>query len=170
MVEGRGKKYTILEFEVSEDLGVLFREPSKLSQYSKINPSEATNLNSPKEFELIPKRGTGWTINGNGYEDNRYENYEIIKYGDTEVWEFYNPTGMPHPMHIHGTQFQVLNRSSGQLKGCLDQGWKDTVLVMPGDRVQVIKRFNTFKGTFIYHCHNLEHEDMSMMRNFKITD
>ena len=170
LVEGRGKKYTILEFEVSEDLGELFQEPSKLSQYSKINPSEATNLNSPKEFELIPKRGTGWTINGNGYEDNRYENYEIIKYGDTEVWEFYNPTGMPHPMHIHGTQFQVLNRSSGQLKGCLDQGWKDTVLVMPGDRVQVIKRFNTFKGTFIYHCHNLEHEDMSMMRNFKIID
>ena len=75
---------------------------------------------------------------------------------------------MPHPMHIHGTQFQVLKRNSGRLQGCLDHGWKDTVLVLPGDRVQVIKRFNTYKGTFIYHCHNLEHEDMSMMRNFRI--
>ena len=168
LVEGRGTKYTIMEFEVSDEVGVVFKEPLKLSNYTKIDPNEAINLNSPKVFELIPKRGVGWTINGNGYEADSYEKYEIIKFGNTEVWEFYNPTGMPHPMHIHGTQFQVLKRNSGQLQGCLDHGWKDTVLVLPGDRVQVIKRFNTYKGTFLYHCHNLEHEDMSMMRNFKI--
>ena len=168
LVEGRGAKYTIMEFEVSDEVGAVFKEPLKLSNFNKIDPHEAINLNSPKLFELIPKRGVGWTINGNGYEADRYEKYEIIKFGDTEVWEFYNPTGMPHPMHIHGTQFQVLKRNSGRLQGCLDHGWKDTVLVLPGDRVQVIKRFNTYKGTFIYHCHNLEHEDMSMMRNFRI--
>lgn len=170
LVTGRGEKYTILEFEITDEKADLYELPSKLAHYSKIDPLSANNVNNPKKFELIPVRGKGWTINGKGYEANAYEDYELIRFGDTEVWEFYNPTGMPHPMHIHGTQFQILKRESGQLQGCLDEGWKDTVLVMPGDRVQVIKEFNTFKGTFIYHCHNLEHEDMSMMRNFKIID
>lgn len=168
LVEGRGDKYTILSFQIEDEGAASFSTPEKLSKYELINKSEAVNAAKPKEFELIPKRGSGWTINGRGYESDSYEDYELIKFGDTEIWEFYNPTGMPHPMHIHGTQFQVLKRTSGQLEGCLDHGWKDVVLVMPGDRVQVIKRFNTFKGTFIYHCHNLEHEDMSMMRNFKV--
>ena len=170
LVEGRGEKYTIIEFEVTDEDGVSFNEPLKLSRFLHINPSEAVNFNNPKTFELFATRESGWTINGNGYEANRYEDYEIIKFGDTEIWEFYNPTGVPHPIHIHGTQFQILKRSSGGLEGSLDAGWKDTVLLMPGDRVRIIKRFNTFKGIFIYHCHNLEHEDMSMMRNFKITD
>lgn len=168
LIEGRGTSYTLIEFEVLDEPGMSFIQPTLLSKYTKIDPKESINSINPKLFELVPKRGIGWTINGNSYEIDRYEQEEIIKHGDTETWEFYNPTGMPHPMHIHGTQFQVLKRQSGQLKGCLDSGWKDTVLVMPGDRVQIIKRFNTFKGIFLYHCHNLEHEDMSMMRNFKI--
>lgn len=170
LVEGRGEKYTLLEFEVLDESSQKFDNPSKLSQFEVIPSNEAVNSKTPKVFELIPERGIGWTINGLGYEANRYEDYELIKFGSTEIWEFYNPTGMPHPMHIHGTQFQVLERASGQFSGCLDEGWKDTVLVMPGDRVKIIKRFNTYKGTFLYHCHNLEHEDMSMMRNFKIDD
>jgi FtsP/CotA-like multicopper oxidase with cupredoxin domain len=168
LVDGRGKKYTVIEFEVTEESDELYSIPTFLSNLPDINPREAANLNSPKRFELVPKRGVGWTINGHGYEENRYENEELIKFGTTEAWEFYNPTGIPHPMHIHGTQFQVIKRYPSEFEGCLDKGWKDTILVMPGDRVKVIKRFNTFKGDFLYHCHNLEHEDMSMMRNFRI--
>ncbi len=168
LVDGRGKKYTVIEFEVTEESDELYSIPTFLSNLPDINPREAANLNSPKRFELVPKRGVGWTINGHGYEENRYENEELIKFGTTEAWEFYNPTGIPHPMHIHGTQFQVIKRYPSEFEGCLDKGWKDTILVMPGDRVKVINRFNTFKGDFLYHCHNLEHEDMSMMRNFRI--
>lgn len=170
LVEGRGEKYSLIEFHIKDEAGRDYNCPEQLSEYENIPRSEARNGHAPKPFELIPVRGVGWTINGNAYEPDRYEDYELIPFGSTEVWEFYNPTGMPHPMHIHGTQFQVLRREIGSFPGCLDEGWKDTVLVMPGDRVQMIKRFNTFKGTFLYHCHNLEHEDMSMMRNFKITD
>ncbi|NBT43455.1 MAG: hypothetical protein EBT06_00770 [Gammaproteobacteria bacterium] len=31
-----------------------------------------------------------------------------------------------------------------------------------------MKPFNDFKGVFMYHCHNLEHEDMGMMRKFEV--
>jgi FtsP/CotA-like multicopper oxidase with cupredoxin domain len=50
----------------------------------------------------------------------------------------------------------------------VDDGWKDTVLLMPGEKVQVDVTFKDFTGLFLYHCHNLEHEDMGMMRNFEV--
>jgi FtsP/CotA-like multicopper oxidase with cupredoxin domain len=45
---------------------------------------------------------------------------------------------------------------------------KDTVLLMPGERVKLLVRFGDYAGLFLYHCHNLEHEDMGMMRNFLV--
>lgn len=84
---------------------------------------------------------------------------------------------MAHPIHLHGQQFQVLSRTIGAEEaedyatvkdGLMSSGWKDTVLVMPGEKVRIIKPFEDFKGPFMYHCHNLEHEDMGMMREFLI--
>ena len=51
--------------------------------------------------------------------------------------------------------------------GYVDEGWKDTVLIMPGERVKVLLKF-VHPGLFLYHCHNLEHEDQGMMRNFRV--
>jgi FtsP/CotA-like multicopper oxidase with cupredoxin domain len=84
---------------------------------------------------------------------------------------------MAHPIHLHGQQFQVLSRKEGHVDrqdyetvrhGFIDVGWKDTVLVMPGEEIEIIKPFQDFKGLFLYHCHNLEHEDLGMMRNFYV--
>ncbi len=84
---------------------------------------------------------------------------------------------MAHPIHLHGQQFQVLSRTIGAGEaedyatvkdGLMSSGWKDTVLVMPGEKVKIIKAFDDFKGPFMYHCHNLEHEDMGMMREFLV--
>ena len=84
---------------------------------------------------------------------------------------------MAHPIHMHGQYFQILSRTvnAGESEayasvkdGFIEGGWKDTVLVMPGERVRLIKPFEDFKGLFMYHCHNLEHEDMGMMRDFSV--
>lgn len=83
---------------------------------------------------------------------------------------------MAHPIHLHGQQFQVLRRVTAMVKadyasvkdGFIDSGWKDTVLVMPGEEVEIIKPFQDYKGLFLYHCHNLEHEDLGMMRQFLV--
>lgn len=106
--------------------------------------------------------------------------------GTTEVWEFVNETGgmgmmggmnMSHPMHMHAVQFLVIDRNVAPdfregwetlRQGFVDEGWKDTVLVMPGERVRVLVRFEKYPGLFLYHCHKLEHEDMGMMRNYMI--
>jgi FtsP/CotA-like multicopper oxidase with cupredoxin domain len=83
---------------------------------------------------------------------------------------------MPHSMHVHGLQFQVIGRSVSRTfsdeydtvkAGLVDEGWKDTVLVMPGERVRILLRFADFPGLFLYHCHMLEHEDTGLMRNYR---
>jgi len=37
-----------------------------------------------------------------------------------------------------------------------------------GERVRLLMRFTDFEGLYMYHCHNLEHEDMGMMRNYRV--
>jgi len=84
---------------------------------------------------------------------------------------------MPHPIHLHGQQFQILSRKQTQQNksydtvnnGFINSGWKDTVLVMPGEEIEILKPFQDYTGLFLYHCHNLEHEDMGMMRNFHVS-
>jgi FtsP/CotA-like multicopper oxidase with cupredoxin domain len=84
---------------------------------------------------------------------------------------------MAHPMHIHGLQFQVVGREvrpelaahwETVRGGYVDEGWKDTVLVMPGERVRLLLKFEDFTGLYPFHCHNLEHEDLGMMRNYRV--
>ena len=80
-------------------------------------------------------------------------------------------------MHIHGVQIQVIerrlepNQSSGYKTlsdGFINDDWKDTVLVLPGETVRVLVKFEDFAGLFLYNCHNLEHEDGGMMRNYEV--
>jgi hypothetical protein len=52
--------------------------------------------------------------------------------------------------------------------GFIDEGWKDVVLVMPGERVKLLMKFTDHTGLYIYHCHILEHEDLGMMRNYLV--
>jgi FtsP/CotA-like multicopper oxidase with cupredoxin domain len=75
---------------------------------------------------------------------------------------------MPHPFHVHAGQFQVLRRDGVTHDGYVDGGWKDTCLVMPGEKATVLMPFLDYPGTYLYHCHNLEHEDAGMMRNFSV--
>jgi blue copper oxidase len=84
---------------------------------------------------------------------------------------------MGHPIHLHGQQFEIISRTVGIERaedyatvkdGFIDSGLKDTVLVMPGEKVRLIKPFQDFKGLFMFHCHNIEHEDMGMMREFLV--
>jgi FtsP/CotA-like multicopper oxidase with cupredoxin domain len=49
-----------------------------------------------------------------------------------------------------------------------ERGLKDTVLVLPGERVSVAATFDSYRGRFLMHCHNMIHEDMGMMLNFAI--
>ena len=69
-------------------------------------------------------------------------------------------------MHVHLAPFQVLSRGGGE-PGPYDAGWKDTVDSARPRSVEVLVRFAAYKGRYLIHCHNLEHEDMAMMAGFE---
>jgi FtsP/CotA-like multicopper oxidase with cupredoxin domain len=63
----------------------------------------------------------------------------------------------------------VLKRIGGRNQiFAYEKGWKDTVLIMPREKVSVIMTFPLYVGKFVFHCHNLEHEDDGMMLNYTI--
>ena len=78
----------------------------------------------------------------------------------TEIWQIENVVGMDHPFHLHGFQFQVLDRD-GVPEPYLS--WKDSVNVPKHSKVRIAVRFENFPGKWMYHCHILDHEDMGMM-------
>jgi len=107
-------------------------------------------------------------INGRRFELERVDTE--IPLGQTEVWSFTNEGGLPHPVHVHAGQFRVVARSGGRNRvEPWEAGLKDTVLVFPDERVDVAVRFASYKGLYLIHCHNLEHEDAGMMLNFAVT-
>ncbi len=150
--------------------------PQRLSNIKRYDPAEAVNREHPKRFHLV-MRHMAWTINGRTFQMEQVASDERVALNSLEVWEFINEGGgrgmmggmdMPHPIHLHGMQFQVLQRRGVTHQGYVDDGWKDTVLLMPGERVRLLVRFGDYPGLYLYHCHNLEHEDMGMMRNFLV--
>ena len=122
-----------------------------------------------------------WLING---ETFRPDAFPIDAQRNTiETWSLYNAKrSMPHPMHMHGFHFQILSRENspkqiqtlgvhGGGRTVSDLGWKDTVLVWPGETVRLAVDFShQFDGnqTYVFHCHNLEHEDSDMMVNMRV--
>ena len=101
---------------------------------------------------------SGWTINGKPFHPAG--SLADTRLGEVEIWRFV--TDVHHPVHVHLDPFQVLRRN-GKAPGPFDAGWKDTVDVRPAEVVDVAVRFADYTGTFVMHCHNLEHEDMAMM-------
>jgi FtsP/CotA-like multicopper oxidase with cupredoxin domain len=105
--------------------------------------------------------------------------------GDIEVWEFHNFTADAHPMHVHETTFEVINRQAlvtnedgeteppSRLVGdprppeAWESGFKDTVIAYPGEVTRIKAKFSN-PGQFVWHCHIVEHEDNEMMRPYRI--
>jgi FtsP/CotA-like multicopper oxidase with cupredoxin domain len=108
-------------------------------------------------------------INGRSFAMDRVD--VRVPLGRQEVWELVNDSGLPHPVHVHAGQFRVLARSGGRSRLMpWETGHKDTVLVLPGERVEIAVRFTRNPGLYLLHCHNLEHEDAGMMMNFLVEE
>jgi FtsP/CotA-like multicopper oxidase with cupredoxin domain len=97
-------------------------------------------------------------INGKAMDMDRVD--AVARLGATEIWEIENVVGMDHPFHLHGFQFQLLDRNGVPEK---QRKWKDTVNVPRHSTARFIVRFDNFPGKWMFHCHILDHEDAGMM-------
>ncbi|MBS1904071.1 MAG: multicopper oxidase domain-containing protein [Bacteroidetes bacterium] len=158
----QGAEFDIIRFDVTKTGDSKSSLPSTLSS---ITPYVATDAVEQFTWELGVD-GMDHTINGKAYAMDRIDH--VTPYNTLARWTFSNTfTTEFHPMHVHGTQFQIVSRTGGELMPS-DQGWKDTVLVRPGEAVDVLVKFADYWGTYLVHCHNLEHEDHGMMANFMV--
>jgi spore coat protein A, manganese oxidase len=140
--------------------------PERLSDISEFEALEETAAMPTRRFRFTQSAsedGTMWTINGKPFDPERIDARPAL--GSAEVWEFV--TDVHHPVHLHLAHFKVLSRQ-GQRPLPKDVGWKDTVDVPPGQIARVLARFDGYRGKYVFHCHNLEHEDMMMMANFEV--
>lgn len=80
--------------------------------------------------------------------------------GATEIWQIENLVGMDHPFHLHGFQFQVIDRNGVPVPF---RSWKDTVNVPKHETVRFIVRYDIYPGLWMFHCHILDHSDHGMM-------
>jgi bilirubin oxidase len=109
---------------------------------------------------------------------------EQVGLNTTETWELHNFTEDGHPIHVHQVQFQVVNRepmsstmpspSSGtsatrpRPPQPWENGFKDTVIALPGEITRLRAKFD-IAGTFVWHCHIIDHEDNEMMRPYVVS-
>jgi len=175
-----GESFPVARLQIARSETAPAALPDPLSVSQPHSEADAVNRGRPRAFPMELVRGR-WLLNGREFEMAKVARNEVVRLGDLEIWEFVNESphmAMPHPMHVHNVQFQVIGRElvlpqfEGQYQAVagslVDEGWKDTVLVMPGERVRILLKFEHYEGLYLYHCHNLEHEDMGMMRNYRI--
>ncbi len=166
MGPGQGEELIVARFSVPSEARVR-GEPLRL-------PKPAPDVQEGKHavYTQLAFRHMQGFFNGRRFDMQAVAEDERLPLNEGTVWTFSNDgrgMPMPHPIHIHGVRFRILERSRGDVPedlrdGLIDAGYKDTFLIFPGERMRVLVA-PTEPGLFMYHCHNLEHEDGGMMRN-----
>ncbi|WP_094510555.1 multicopper oxidase family protein [Synechococcus sp. MW101C3] len=102
--------------------------------------------------------GMGFVINGQPFDPDRIDTR--VSLSSTEDWLIVNDDVMDHPFHLHVNPFQVISRAG---RPEAQRRWKDTLQVKAGEEVRIRVTFKDFTGRTVYHCHNLDHEDLGLM-------
>ncbi len=100
-----------------------------------------------------------WSINGEYWP--KITPLMLTKGQRVEI-ELVNHSEMPHPMHLHGHAFQVVELNGQRFQGAV----RDTVLVPPMQSVRIAFDANN-PGRWAFHCHNLYHMVTGMMTEFR---
>jgi len=87
------------------------------------------------------------------------------KLGETQIWNVDNPSPWSHPLHIHGFFFLVLDRNGEPVH---PMEWKDTVSVPLKDSLKLLVRFEDRPGTWMVHCHILDHAEGGLMTTVQV--
>jgi FtsP/CotA-like multicopper oxidase with cupredoxin domain len=143
-----------------------------------------------RHFALARSGGAGgeaeWIINGMPFDP--FVQMARVKHGTAEIWVLKNGSGgWVHPMHLHEEEHQVIARfpagtvkeDGSNLQKALnekprlalapDQPSKEDVCdLRPNEELVVYRKFRSYVGKYVAHCHNLAHEDHSMMFGWEI--
>ncbi len=156
----------LMEFRVSSDAAVdettvpaaLRPLPSWVGQ-APSQPSHSWSVTV--SGGLIPT----WLINGRSY-DPSYADVDV-QLDSTVTWELRNKTSVAHLLHLHHTDWYLLERN-GKKPPPWERCLKDTFFMDPGERLLVAGHFSDYTGPYVIHCHMLDHEDHGLMSQFNV--
>lgn len=164
---GEGRTADVMRFRVTRKENDDSAVPRQLSDMTQFDGLEESRARLTREFRFTRVGDAGrvmWGINGEPFDPERIDASPEL--GSTEVWHL-KAAPAAHPIHLHLVHFKVLSRNGGKPLPT-DAGWKDTVDLTSGEEARVLVRFDGYRGKYVFHCHNLEHEDMMMMANFEV--
>ena len=135
--------------------------PDHLRVIQPLAPPSAKPTRTVKlGFKLNLRHGVDFVIN-----KEAHHRADPVKVGELQVWDVVNTTLMDHPFHLHGFFFQVLS-VDGQAPAW--RSWEDVVNVPPRATVRIAWYPDDRPGSWMYHCHILEHHASGMMAHFDV--
>jgi multicopper oxidase len=142
--------------QATEPVPPVFRGPLRFASYADLRTKlvdESPSLGKvDRAFRQVLRGGMHspyWTINGRVYPNAERL---VVKEGDRVRIRYWNRSMMPHPMHLHGHFFRLVNPAIAPDMWAL----KDTVIVDPM-RGMEIEFVADNVGKWFHHCHNLYH-------------
>ncbi|KAF0412275.1 multicopper oxidase domain-containing protein [Pediococcus acidilactici] len=158
--------FDLIKFKIGDIKKENMLLPSPLAEI----PALSVDENTPVFKTVMSGMDDQVRLDGKLFDMQRIDTRQQVD--QTQIWEVSNTNdmegGMIHPFHIHGCQFQLIDRN-GHAVNPNEHGWKDTIGVNPNETVRIKVKF-TKLGIFMYHCHILEHEDTGMMAQIEIFD
>ena len=159
----KAKRETFATVTVGENKPSIAFIPERLRKIEPLAPQNAPVTRKIK-MSVGPslKNGMNFLIN-----DNMHVNDQPVRVAEMQIWEISNVSLMDHPFHLHGFFFQVLEENG---KAPEYKAWKDTYNLTPRSKIKIAWMPDNRTGTWMYHCHILEHHAAGMMANFDVIE
>ena len=157
----------IMQFRVQ---GGEVEDPSRIPDHMRDQPDiDFTEVRRERQWVWDYDSGL-FTVNGRLMDPNRVD--AAIEQGSAEIWTLRNAGNTwSHPIHTHMEEFQIFEINGKPVEPFSFRDIKkDVVQLGPGDEVKFFGRWRDFFGPYVMHCHNVVHEDHSMMIRWDIVE
>ncbi|HKO58022.1 MAG TPA: multicopper oxidase family protein [Thermoanaerobaculia bacterium] len=135
--------------------------PERLRTIEPLVINDATPTRTVKmSVGFSIRRGMDFLVNGETHHHDR-----PVKVGELQVWDVVNSSLMDHPFHLHGFFFQVLSVNGAAPAW---RSWEDVVNLPPRSTTRIAWMPDDRPGSWMYHCHILEHHEAGMMGHFEV--
>ena len=136
--------------------------PERLREIPALAGPDATP-NRTVSMSVAPslRRGLDFLVNG-----ERHHQDQPVRVGELQVWDIVNKSLMDHPFHLHGFFFQILS-VNGEPPAF--RSWEDVINLPPRSTTRIAWMPDDRPGSWMYHCHILEHHEAGMMGHFELT-
>ncbi len=150
----------------------------EFSGLDDLKPAQRRRLYFSEKRNAVEPALTQYFITEEGHSPKVFDMHAdepdmVVEQGAVEDWTIENRAREAHSFHIHQLHFQVLARdgkpvNERALRDTIDLPYWDGKGTYPSVTLRMDFRNPDIAGTFVYHCHILEHEDGGMMGTIRI--